>query len=77
MYKSFKVGRIRFALNSFPKTSKGVSPVYISGIRKWDAFIDKNYSLVIGCYRVIISIDKPMVGCCCDTPTRETKHKGK
>ena len=62
MYKAFKFGKIRIAFNKFPKTAKKVSSVYLTGLRKWSAFEDNNYSVVVGVFRVILSIDKPH--CC-------------
>jgi len=66
MYKSFKIGKVRFAVHRFLKTAKRLSPVYRTGIRNWDTDIDKNYSLVAGCCRVMVAVDKPN-GCCCDS----------
>jgi len=58
MYKQIKLGNLRLAINSFPKTAKNVDKVYRSGFRYWEATEGKNYSLVIGCFRIIIEFCK-------------------
>ncbi len=63
MYKSFKSKKHYLAFNKFPKTAKGVSKVYLTGIRIWDAQDCKNYSLVLGVFRIIFAINKPMCAC--------------
>ena len=63
MYKSVKIGRLRMAINRFPKTAKNVSEVYKTGIGIWSSFEDNNYSLVIGRNRIIISINKSINTC--------------
>lgn len=64
MYKALKIGKFRFTVNSFPRSAKKITSVdcYKTGFHYWDSFEDKNYSLTIGLYRVIISIDHPY-GC--------------
>lgn len=62
MYKCFKKGGLRIAINKFPKTAKNVSSVYLTGFHKWEAFQDANYSIVLGVFRLIVSIDKKQYG---------------
>lgn len=59
MYKSFSGKRFGIAINKFPKTAKRVSRVYLTGFRAWDSFESKNYSIVIGTFRLILYINKP------------------
>ena len=72
-YKAFKIGKVRFAVNIFPKTAKGLSDVYRSGMRNWEDSMDKNYSLVLWVFRVIISVGKPVCACCHDAPSYDVK----
>jgi len=62
MYKDFKIKRFRLAFNKFPKTAKGLSNVYRAGFRYWTADDSTNYSLVLGTFRIIFSIDKQNFG---------------
>jgi len=56
MYKEFKVTRrIRIAFNIFPKTAKRVSKVYHTGIQFWETFDDRNYSIVLFNFRILLS----------------------
>lgn len=71
-YKSKKIGSIRIAINRFRKESKNIKcgehgSVYGTGFHKWNAFSDINYSLVLGRWRVILSIDTNN-GECCNLP---------
>ena len=58
MYKTFKIKSVSISFQKFKESAKTVSEVYLTGIRNWDAFDSKNYSIVAGCFRVILSIDK-------------------
>lgn len=62
-YKSFKKGNIRIAFDKFPKTAKQVSEVYKTGIRNWNADDSKNYSIVLGTFRIILSFEKNIEEC--------------
>lgn len=64
MYKSFKTKKYYVAFNTFRKSAKKVSPVYLTGIRNWESDDAKNYSLVLGTFRIIFSINKPQLGYC-------------
>lgn len=64
MYKSFKSKKFYLAFNTFPKTAKEVSEVYHTGIRIWDAQDCKNYSIVLGTFRIIFAINKTQHGSC-------------
>ena len=64
MYKALKIKKFYLAFHKFPKTAKTVSKVYHTGIRNWEADDSKNYSLVLGTFRVIFAIDKPDFGEC-------------
>lgn len=64
MYKSFKRKNLRVAINRFRRTAKDVSKVYWSGVRNWESDDSMNYSLVLGTYRVILSIEKSHFGTC-------------
>lgn len=64
MYKAFNSKKYRLAFESFGKRAKEVSPVYKTGIRNWESDDSKNYSIVIGTFRIIFSINKPQMGCC-------------
>lgn len=57
LYKRYTIWKLRIAFNKFPRSAKKVSVVYHSGLRYWDAFEDRNYSIVLGVFRVILSID--------------------
>jgi len=68
IYKALKLGFLRFAINRFPTTAKSIKCgehgyVYRSGLHRWRTFVDNNYSLVLGRWRVIVSIDHR--GACC------------
>lgn len=65
MYKAFKSEKYYLAFNIFPKSAKGVSKVYHTGIRIWDAQDCKNYSIVMGTFRIIFAINKLQCGTCC------------
>ena len=64
MYKAFQNKKYYVAFNTFPKTCKNVSNVYLSGIRNWETRDMKNYSIVIGRFRVIFGIKKEQLGQC-------------
>lgn len=63
MYKSFTNKRVSLIFNIFPETAKNVSKVYYTGIRNWETANSKNYSIVLGTFRIIFEITKfPLVG---------------
>jgi hypothetical protein len=62
MYKCIKILGVELTVNKFPKTAKKVSRVYLSGLHKWGTFEQYNYSVVIGVFRIVLSVDKK---CCC------------
>ena len=64
MYKCFKLtNKYRITFNSFPKTAKSISNVYLTGIRNWITQDSINYSIVINIFRVIFSIERPVNEC--------------
>lgn len=64
MYKRIKLSKnYSLQFNTFPKTAKQVSKVYLTGIRNWIAQDSFNYSIVLGRFRVIFSIERN-IGCC-------------
>jgi hypothetical protein len=64
MYTRIKISR-RWSLtfNTFRWTAKEVSPVYLTGFRKWTSDDSFNYSIVIGNFRIIFSIERLMGDC--------------
>jgi hypothetical protein len=67
MYKCFKLTKkYRLTFNKFPKTAKNIKSidVYSTGIRNWIADDSYNYSIVLGTFRIIFSIERTDVGCC-------------
>ena len=64
MYKSIKFKNLTIAVNRFPATARRVSNVYLTGIRNWKAQDANYYSLVIGRFRVMLSINKNIGECC-------------
>lgn len=67
MYRCFKLTKkYRLTLNRFPKTAKNINStdVYSTGIRNWVADDSYNYSIVIGTFRIIFSINRTKDGCC-------------
>ena len=64
MYKEIKLTRNHsIAFHAFPKTAKTVSRVYLTGIRNWVAQDSFNYSIVLGRFRVIYSIERNIGDC--------------
>lgn len=64
MYKRFKLTqRLSISFNTFPKTAKKVSKVYLGGIRNWTAMDSYNYSIVINRFRIIFSIGRKQYYC--------------
>ena len=64
MYKRIKLTKNHsITFDTFPKTAKTVSSVYLTGIRNWVAQDSFNYSIVLGTFRVIYSIERN-IGCC-------------
>ncbi len=65
MYKAFRIkNKYRLTVNTFKKSAKSVSIVYRSGIRKWETEYSFNYSIVLGTFRLIFSIEKTQYGSC-------------
>lgn len=59
MYKRIKItGKHSITFESFPKTAKNVSRVYYTGIRNFTCDDSYNYSIVIGTFRIIYSIER-------------------
>jgi hypothetical protein len=63
MYKALQNKKYYLAFNTFPITAKGVSGVYLSGIRNWISDDMYNYSLVIHRFRIIFSIKRQTHDC--------------
>jgi hypothetical protein len=62
MYKAFQNKKIYLAFNTFPKAAKGISNVYLTGVRNWVTDDMHNYSIVINRFRIIFGI-KRNLGC--------------
>jgi len=61
MYKRYKLTKkYSLTFHVFPKTAKEVSTVYHTGIRKWIADDSYNYSIVLGTFRIILSIENQL-----------------
>ena len=58
MYKAFQNKKLYLAFNTFPKSAKNVSKVYLSGVRKWAADDMYNYSIVINRFRIIFGVKR-------------------
>ena len=63
MYKAFQNKKYYLAFNTFPKTAKEVSNVYLTGIRNWISDDMYNYSIVINRFRIIFSIKRNQYNC--------------
>ena len=63
MYKAFQNKKYYLAFNTFPKTAKKVSNVYLTGIRNWISDDMYNYSIVINRFRIIFSIKRNQYNC--------------
>jgi len=57
MHKAIKIGKITLKVHKFPKTAKNVSDVYKTGFRRFHSFECRNYSIVTGLFRIILSVD--------------------
>ncbi len=66
MYKAFQNKKYYLAFNTFPKTAKNVSKVYLTGIRNWVSDDMYNYSIVINRFRIIFGIKRTNFGDCCN-----------
>lgn len=67
MYKAFKITKkYRLTFNKFKKSAKNDKSicVYSTGIRNWVADDSFNYSIVLGTFRIIFSIERIQRGCC-------------
>lgn len=58
MYKAFQNKKYYLAFNTFPKTAKTVSVVYLTGIRNWVSDDMKTYSIVIYRFRIMFGIKR-------------------
>lgn len=63
MYKAFQNKKYYLAFNTFPKTAKGVSNVYKTGIRNWDSDDMYTYSIVIHRFRIMFGIKRVTRSC--------------
>ena len=63
MYKAIQNKKYYLAINTFLKTAKTVSPVYLTGIRNWESDDMKTYSIVLGTFRIMFGIKKDMYSC--------------
>ncbi len=63
MYKAIQNKKYYLAINTFLKTAKTVSPVYLTGIRNFEADDMKVYSIVLGTFRIMFGIKKDMYSC--------------
>ncbi len=63
MYKAFQNKKYYLAFNTFPKTAKEVSSVYLTGIRNWISDDMYNYSIVINRFRIIFGIKRNQYNC--------------
>lgn len=63
MYKAFQNKKYYLAFNTFPKTAKEVSNVYLTGIRNWISDDMYNYSIVINRFRIIFGIKRNQYNC--------------
>lgn len=66
MYKAFHSKKYYLAFNTFPKTAKNVSRVYLTGIRNWVSDDMYNYSIVIRQFRIIFGIKRNNYSDCCN-----------
>jgi hypothetical protein len=67
MYKNFKITKkYNITFNKFPKTAKDIDSinVYKTGLRNWISDDSYNYSIVLGTFRIIFTIERTDVGCC-------------
>ena len=65
IYKEFKFKNIRITFNKFPVKRKRISDVYLNGFHYWDDD-EKNYSLVLGVFRIIFSVKIKGYGDVCE-----------
>jgi mRNA-degrading endonuclease RelE of RelBE toxin-antitoxin system len=64
MYKNIKLSnKHSITFNKFRKQAKDISHVYKTGIRNWIADDSYNYSIVVGTFRLIFTIERDDVGC--------------
>jgi hypothetical protein len=64
MYKRFRfTKKISLTFHTFRRPRKTTSIVYYTGIRNWVADDSYNYSIVLGLFRIIFSIERS-IGCC-------------
>ena len=70
-YKTWTIGNVQITLNRFPRTAKQVDcgehgSVYRTGLHKWNPSGATNWSVVAGCWRIIVSVAKQIGECCAD-----------
>lgn len=63
MYKAIQNKKYYLAANTFRKTAKKVSRVYLSGFKKWESDDMTTYSIVIGTFRIMFGVKKENLGC--------------
>lgn len=68
MYKRIKLGKITISIGTFKKILKKTDVfitrnIFKTGIRNWDSGDSYNFSIVIGTFRIILSIDKEQCNC--------------
>lgn len=65
MYKNIRIKSYTIAFEKFSRKRKDLSVVYKTGFRNWDAMDSKDYSIVLGFFRIIISVNKNIGACQC------------
>lgn len=64
MYRAIQNKKYYLVINTFRKSAKDVSIVYLSGIRNWVSDDMYNYSFILGTFRIIFGIKRKSNGCC-------------
>jgi hypothetical protein len=65
MYKRFMITKkYSLTFNTFRKAAKIDLKVFRTGIRNWISDVSYNYSIVIGTFRIIFSIERQHYACC-------------
>ncbi len=62
MYKAIQNNKYYLAINTFPRTAKNppYNHAYLSGFRKWNSYDMVTCALVIGTFRIMFGIKKPI-----------------
>lgn len=66
MYKAIQNKKYYLAINAFPDTAKAISNIYKTGFRKWETDDMKNFSFVIGTFRIIFGLKKIEIETSCN-----------